>query len=125
MFAAERRRPQDRPLVPSSTEAGVAPGTSALQGSLSTMRWPSALEPVLEEQSGLLTRRQAYEASVSRSQLRWALGRSCRIVLPGVISTFTGELDARQRLIASQLWAGPQAQLAGMTAVRWHAIGQR
>jgi hypothetical protein len=88
------------------------------------MRWPSALQPVLDEQSGLLTRRQVYEAAVSRSQLRWAIGRSCRIVLPGVISTFTGELDVRQRLIAGQLWAGPHAQLAGATAVRWHAIGE-
>jgi hypothetical protein len=46
------------------------------------------------------------------------------MVLPGVISTFTGELDAGQRLIAGQLWAGPKAQVAGLTAVRWHAIGE-
>ena len=88
------------------------------------MKWPPELEAVLVEQRGLLSRGQARAALISRSELRWALGRTCRMVLPGVISTFTGELDAGQRLIAGQLWAGPKAQVAGLTAVRWHAIGE-
>ena len=76
------------------------------------MKWPAALDHALDEQRGLLTRAQALAAGVTRSQLRWALGRGSRFVLPGVIATFTGDVDPGQRLIAGQLWAGPRAQLA-------------
>lgn len=88
------------------------------------MTWPPALEVTLDAQRGLMTRRQALDAEVTRAQLRWAIGRSCRVVLPGVIATFTGEVDAGQRLIAGQLWAGKTAQIASLTAVRWHQIGE-
>lgn len=88
------------------------------------IRWPAGLDHPLDEQRGLLTRAQALAAGVSRSQLRWAVGRDSRLVLPGVIATFTGDLDAGQRLIAGQLWAGPGSQLASLTAVRWHQLGE-
>lgn len=88
------------------------------------MRWPAELAPTLDEQQGLLTRRQALDAGVTRSQLRWALRRDSRLVLPGVVATFTGDLDPARRLVAGQLWAGPRAQLASLTAVRWHQVGE-
>lgn len=86
------------------------------------MRYDDGLVELAQQQHGLLTRRQLHAAGTTRSQLRWALGRTCRLVLPGVVATFTGELDAHQRLVAGCLWAGPSGQLAGSTAAHWHGV---
>lgn len=87
------------------------------------MPWPDAVRELIEDQRGLLTRRQAAAAGLTRAQVRWALGRTWRLVLPGVLATFTGDLDGGHRLLAAQLWAGPRGQVAGLSAVRWHRIG--
>lgn len=84
---------------------------------------PPQLAAILNHQHGLLTRRQALEAGMTRAQLRWVVGRRWRLVLPAVMATFTGRLDNRQRLVAARLWAGPTAQVSGATAVRWHGLG--
>lgn len=78
---------------------------------------------LLADQAGLVTRGQLLSAGVGADAIRWRTGRAWRIVLPGVLATFTGELTWRHRLIAAQLWAGPAAALASFTAVRWHDVG--
>jgi len=86
------------------------------------MRLPPDLLSLAEQQRGLLTRAQLSEAGVSRAALRWNLGRSWRLVLPGVLALFTGGVDPGQRLVAAQLWGGPAAQLGSVTAARWHGF---
>jgi hypothetical protein len=65
---------------------------------------------------------QLHEVALSRAELRWKLGRSWRLVLPHVVATFTGQLDARQRLVAAQLFAGRGGMISGPTAARWHGL---
>lgn len=84
------------------------------------MRIPESLESTAAEQLGLLAMSQLRGAGVTRSSVRWALGRTWRLVLPRVVATFTGELDDDRRLVAAALWGGPAAQLAASTALRWH-----
>ncbi|MGI4895528.1 MAG: hypothetical protein ACRYF3_10490 [Janthinobacterium lividum] len=83
---------------------------------------PPNLHGLLHEQQGLLTREQLYEHGISRGQLRWALGRSWRLVHSGVVATTTGRLDPRQQLTAAQLFAGPDAQFASTTAARYYGL---
>ncbi|GAB3590369.1 hypothetical protein GCM10027446_04930 [Angustibacter peucedani] len=73
-------------------------------------------------QRGLVTLGQLQHAQVSRAAVRWSLGRTTRLVLPRVLALFTGGLDDEQRLVAGCLWAGPRAQVAGLTAARWHGF---
>jgi hypothetical protein len=80
------------------------------------------LDALLRRQVGLVTRPQLRNHGVSRAALRWRLGRGWRLVLPGVVATFTGRLDARQRLVAAQLFAGPEAMIAASTAATWHGV---
>jgi hypothetical protein len=86
------------------------------------MRVPEALLPTAELRRGLVTTAELRLAGVSRATLRWQLGRTCTMPLPGVVALFTGELDPVQRLTAAQLWAGPSAQLCSLTAARWHGF---
>jgi hypothetical protein len=86
------------------------------------MHVPDDLVALAEERRGLLTTAELRGAGVSAATLRWHLGRTCSAVLPGVVALFTGALDPAQRLLAGQLWAGPQAQLASLTAARWHGF---
>ncbi|HST86467.1 MAG TPA: hypothetical protein VLL08_32315, partial [Kineosporiaceae bacterium] len=74
------------------------------------------------EQHGLAARTQLTTAGISRGALQWRLGRSWRAVLPGVVATFTGVLDPVQRLIAAQLYAGPEAIISSWTAAGWHGV---
>lgn len=83
---------------------------------------PPVLQPVLAEQQGLLTRQQLYEAGLNAGQIRWALGRTWQVVHRDVFCVTTGRLDPGQRLIAAQLWAGPEAQLASTTAARYFGL---
>ncbi|WP_088289585.1 hypothetical protein [Kineosporia sp. A_224] len=86
------------------------------------MDLPAALAAVVAAQDGLVHRRQLDEHGVSAETLRWAVGRRWQVVLPGVFATFTGRLDARQRLVAGALFAGPEAALAAASAARWHGL---
>ncbi|MDP9221203.1 MAG: hypothetical protein M3P23_11820 [Actinomycetota bacterium] len=83
------------------------------------MRIPPGLDAALAEQHGLLTRTQLIEHGCTAAEIRWAVGRTARVVLPQVLATFTGELSPRQRLVAAALYAGAEAQLAGVSAVRF------
>jgi len=77
---------------------------------------------LLRTQRGLASRAQLLEAGVTRSALQWRLDRSWQAVLPGVVATFTGVLDPVQRLIAAQLYAGPEAVIGSWTAAGWHGV---
>lgn len=83
---------------------------------------PGQLAVLLRLQDGLCTRRQLRECGVGDEAVRWALGRRWRLVLPGVVATFTGRLDEHQRLVAGALYAGEHAVLTGPAATRWHAL---
>jgi hypothetical protein len=76
----------------------------------------------VQEQRGLASRRQLLEAGVSRDAMRWAVGRTARVVLPGVIALFTGALDDEQRLIAARLFTGETGMLASSSAAHWHGL---
>jgi hypothetical protein len=82
-----------------------------------------ALQPELSTQLGLVTRDQLAERGISRGAVRWALGRTWRMPLPGVVATFTGALTPRQELVAASLWAGDDAVLTGICAARFHQVG--
>lgn len=86
------------------------------------MELPDSLVPVLAAQHGLVTRQQLSAHGVGRAAVRWALGRIWRMVLPGVVATFTGSLSPRQELVAAGLWAGDAAVLTGLCAARWHQV---
>lgn len=84
------------------------------------MRLPEHLSALAGDQCGLVTRAQLLHGGISREAIRWSAGRTTRLVLPRVLSLFTGRLDDHQRLVAASLWAGERSQLAGTTALRWH-----
>lgn len=86
------------------------------------MDFPDELRGLIEAQDGLVRRQQLLAAGVTPSALRWHLGRHWQLVLPGVVATVTGALTPRQRLVAGQLLAGPEAVISGPTAAAWHGI---
>ncbi len=81
------------------------------------MELPEAVRVLAEQQHGVVTRRQLLDAGMSVSVLRWHLGRSWQMVLPGVIALQTAPLTVRQHHIAAVLYAGPSSWLAGPTAL--------
>lgn len=83
---------------------------------------PAPLRALAERQFGLLTRRQLRRGGVTNAAIRWAIGRRWQLVLPGVVATFTGRLDADQRLVAGSLYAGPDALLSGPVGARLHGV---
>jgi hypothetical protein len=87
------------------------------------MRVPDDLAQVARAQLGLLTRAQCQEAGLTVAELRWATGRTTRVVVRGVLALFTGALSDQQRLVAAALYAGPDAHLSGLSAVRWLGLG--
>src|SRR3954447_17053838 len=108
-----------------STDSAFAAPSAAREAQPADMRVPDELLTRAEDRRGLLTTEELRAAGVTRAALRWQLGRAWRLVLPGVVALFTGELDGRQRLVAGQLWAGNDAQVASLTAARWHGFEVR
>ncbi len=80
------------------------------------------LEALLGRQDQLATRQQLAAAGMTPSTIRWNAGRHWRVVLPRVYLMSTARPTPRQRLRAALLWAGPEASLAGRTAVRLHGL---
>ena len=83
---------------------------------------PPATLTLLADQHGLLSTEQARQGGLTRAEVRWALQRRGRLVHPGVLATTTGRLSEHQRLVAAQLFAGPDAVLAASTAARGHGL---
>jgi hypothetical protein len=80
------------------------------------------LQELIASQSGLVTRRQPYEQGVSAAAVAWRLDRGWRLVLPGVITCFTGTPNTRQRLVAAQLYAGEGTVITSFAAAAWHGL---
>jgi hypothetical protein len=81
------------------------------------------LTRLLKRQDQLITRDQARGYGLSRSALRWRKDRGWwQEPLPGVFAAVTGSLTIRQRGLAALLYAGPQAQLTGVGALRIHGL---
>jgi hypothetical protein len=82
----------------------------------------SSLTALLSAQHGLISRSQLATSGISRAAVRWRVERTWRVVLPGVVATFTTPLNPFQRLIAAQLYAGPTAFVSSWTAAGWHGV---
>lgn len=81
------------------------------------------LARLLKRQDQLITRNQARRYGLSRGALRWRIGRGrWQEPLPGVFAAITGSLSVRQRALAALLYAGPEAQLTGVGALRIHGL---
>jgi hypothetical protein len=59
---------------------------------------------------------------VSQGQIRWAVGRRWRVVLPRVLLLDSSLPSPQQRLMAALLLAGPDSWLAGPTAAALHGF---
>ncbi|MGZ4775850.1 MAG: hypothetical protein ACXVYW_11160 [Oryzihumus sp.] len=80
------------------------------------------INALIDEQLGLVSLAQLRTHQASESALRWRLGRSWRMAMPGVLQTFTGPLDERRQLLAAALYAGPEAALTGSGALTWSGL---
>lgn len=83
---------------------------------------PPALAELVDRQLCLATRRQLLEGGITGAQIRWAVGRRWRVVLPRVLLLDAGLPSMQQRLMAAQLLAGPDSWLAGSTAAARHGL---
>ncbi len=86
------------------------------------MDLPAALVSLASAQLGVLSRAQLLQGGVSRSALRWRLGSSWTVLLPGVVMLHNGTPAYDQRLVAALLYAGPGSWLAGHTAAAFYRI---
>jgi hypothetical protein len=75
-----------------------------------------AVQRLFDEQCGLATRPQLYRLGVTEDAVRWRLGRCWTPALGVVVSGSRERLTARQRLVAAQLEAGPEAVITGAHA---------
>jgi hypothetical protein len=83
---------------------------------------PGPIDLLAREQWGVCSRQQLVAAGVTVGELRWRLGRSWRLVLPGVVLLEPGLPTAEQSLAAALLFAGPRSWLAGPTAAALHGV---
>jgi hypothetical protein len=74
-------------------------------------------------QRGLITRQQALACGLTDGTIRHLIrSRRWQRVLPGLYAGFTGQLTLEQRRCAAYLFAGVQAQITGVAALRWHGL---
>jgi hypothetical protein len=81
------------------------------------------VDALARAQHGVVSRLQLADVGVTPSELRWAIGRRWRLLLPGVVLLSPELPDERQRRVAALLYAGPDAWLAGPTAAAFHGLG--
>jgi hypothetical protein len=86
------------------------------------MSLPAETAALVAYQCGVATRQQLLDGGVNVGQLRWAMGRRWRMLLPRVVLLEPGLPSLNQRLVAAQLFAGPDAWLAGATAAAIQGI---
>src|SRR4051812_15291275 len=86
------------------------------------MDLPPDVLDVARRQRGVVTRGQLGQFGVSPAQVRWRLGRSWRLVLPGVVLLDWAVPTDLQRCIAGMLYAGPKSWLSGATAAALHCV---
>lgn len=80
------------------------------------MDLPEELVRLARAQSGVVTRRQILDNGVPVRELRSAMGHRWRVLLPGVVMLDAALPTLDQRLVAAQLFAGPDAWISGSTA---------
>ena len=87
---------------------------------------PESLQLLAESQQGMITRRQAFGAGLTRDAIgaRISGGRWQR-VYPGVFAVFSGEPCRVAALWAAVLWAGPGAALSHHTAAELHGLTRK
>jgi hypothetical protein len=83
---------------------------------------PPHTAQLVDRQLGLATRRQLLDGGVTQGQIRWAVGRRWRVVLPKVLLLDSSLPSPQQRLMAALLLAGPDSWLAGPTAAALHGF---
>lgn len=83
-----------------------------------------ALDVALREQEHVITRAQAIDCGLSRSEIRHRIrpGGPWQRLLPGVYLAVTGTPTQRQTEIAALRRAGPQGALTGIAALRHHGV---
>lgn len=86
------------------------------------MDLPESLLELAHGQSGVVTRRQILASGVPVQRLRAAVGQQVRMLLPGVVLLDPALPTVDQRFVAAQLFAGPDAWLAGPTAAAIHCL---
>ncbi|MEP6629144.1 MAG: hypothetical protein ABJA89_01680 [Lapillicoccus sp.] len=86
------------------------------------MELSTAIAALVEQQRGVATRRQLLDGGVTPAQIRWAVGRRWRLLLPRVILLDPSLPTDEQRLVAALLFAGDDSWLAGSTAGAVHAL---
>lgn len=87
-------------------------------------RIPDELRRTAVAQDGLVTRRQALDAGLTRHQIDWLVGRGARwrVVLRGVYSVTSGRLTRRQEMRAALLYVGDDAVLSGVTVLELYGL---
>lgn len=79
---------------------------------------PRGWREIVEEQDGVLSRRQALTSGLSEDAWQWRLDRGWwQAVLPGVAVCHSGEPTARQRAWAAVLYGGQGAALSADAAL--------
>jgi hypothetical protein len=75
---------------------------------------PRSYQELLEEQSSVLARWQAFEGGLSRAALEWRLERKTwQVVLPGVVVAHSGAVTFEQKVQAAILYGGDGAAVSG------------
>jgi hypothetical protein len=86
------------------------------------MELPRDVQALARQQVGVVTRRQLLDHGVEAAAIRWRLGRSWRLLLPGVVLLEPGRATREQCLAAALHYAGPGSWLAGPTAAVLHGL---
>lgn len=87
---------------------------------------PDSLDRILNDQLGVIGRRQAAAVGVTPSALRHRLrpGGPWRGLLPGVYLAATGTPTTLQQEMAALMYAGSGSLITGPAALRCHNIGK-
>ncbi|MER7165240.1 hypothetical protein ABT336_04065 [Micromonospora sp. NPDC000207] len=85
--------------------------------------YPAELEPTAQAQQQVVTRAQLLNIGCTDMYLyRQARRGRWQRVLPATYALFSGVLTEEQRRISAALYAGGQAQLTGLAALRWYGF---
>ena len=81
------------------------------------------VQQLFDRQEGLAAVAQLLDVGLSRDVIRARILRgSWRLVLPRVVCRDARGLDARQRLVAAFLMAGPDSAISSWSAATWHGL---
>src|SRR5450755_3829507 len=102
------------------------PQDGALSHADGRVLMPEVLQELAESQRGVITRRQALGAGLTRSAICARVdGRRWQRMYPGVFAAFSGEPSRAALLWAAVLKAGPGAALSHETAAELHGLTRK